>query len=836
MQRSLFAALFLAQCALAQATFPLTRTASEPATGGLVHSVDVQATDELAQQWSASFDGVLLPDGSVVDLDLQRIDHARLSFAFHVDGAPAGDLLDGLALSVWKGSVRGLAGSDVRLAFSHLGAHGWIHTGSQLVHLITRPAPGDDWDHADVLMTTEASLNALGTAHDGACSMLRPTRRAATPTFPSGGGPAYLGAGTCNLRECKVAIESDFQYFQRFNSVPAQASYTATLWAFISDRYETQASTILTFPYVGFYTSASDPWSSPDTGAGAGAMLGEFQAAWVGNIPGGARVGHFMSGAGLGGGVAWLGVLCDNTYNFAVSGNLDAGTPFPVQQSPANWDFMVCAHELGHNFSAPHTHDYCPPVDECSPSGYFGGCQTQQVCTNQGTLMSYCHLCGGGLANVMPSFHPVSAQDMTNAALACLPAYEGISANVPSVLAPFQANALSATISGVPLGAVRAYWRASPGMPWQLATLSTQGGGVWTGSLPPFACSDTPQWYYEFDEQSCGTIRFPSTAPASPLAAPVGAQSTSFSDNFETDLGWTPSVLGAVGGPWQRGVPVQDPYWGYAPLVDGDGSGSCWLTGNTMGNSDVDLGAVQLLSPPLDLSGSDLALEYLYYLRLSIANGVDMFKLEISPANGAGPWTEIARHTTSSNNWRSHVISGASIAALGVPLGANMRVRVTVNDGGGASIVEGGFDGFLVRKIVCQGPLGLSYCTAFQNSSGAPAQMAATGSTSLSANNLVLSAAPVPSSTFGLFLYGPQTAFINFGGAIKCVGGPTRRLPLTGSGGTTSLSHSVNLLTGPAAGVLVPGTTWYFQAWFRDTGFGNASTALSDGLRLTFGP
>ncbi|MBM3990767.1 MAG: hypothetical protein FJ298_07130 [Planctomycetes bacterium] len=840
---SFSAAILLCSTALpvhGQGSWPLELGGVQGTTGGLVWTVDHARVDELADLGQVGAMWVPLPDGSTVELALERMRIERHGFAFHVDGAPALGLLDGLSLSLWKGVVRGVAGSDVHVAFSHLGAQGWIDTGAQLVHLIARPAPGGDWWNSDVLMTSEASLTALtggsaSTSGFGACSMLRPPRASVAPVQTGNAAPAFLGSGSCTLRECKLAIESDVQYYQRFNNVAAQASYTATLWAFISDRYETQAATILTFPYVGFYTSGSDPWSTPDTGGDAGAMLGEFQAAWIGQLPAGARLGHFMSGANLGGGVAWLGVLCDSTYNFAVSGNLNAAVPFPVQLHPANWDFMVCAHELGHNFSAPHTHDYCPPVDECSPVGYFGACQTQQVCTNQGTLMSYCHLCSGGLGNVNPSFHPRSAQDMSAAALACLPEYQAISATPPNVLAPFQPTSQSVAISGTPLGQVRAFWRASPGMPWQLVNFAAQGGGTWTGSLPGFSCSDTPQWYYEFDEASCGTVRFPASAPATPLAAVVGSHVNAFADSFETDQGWIPVNVGATSGLWQRGVPVNDPNWTYAPQADGDGSGSCWLTGNVLGASDVDVGSVLLLSPPLDLRGNDVSLDYYFFLRLSIANGIDMLKLEVSPAGGLGPWVEIARHTSSAAAWRTHSIPVASIAALGVPISANMRVRFTANDSGAPSTVEAGLDGFRVGHVECNGPLGLSYCISIGNSSGAPARIFGDGSTSIAANDLVLTAAPVPSSTYGLFLYGSSPSFSNFGSGVKCVGNPTRRLPVV-SGNGSSLRHVVDSSAGSASGVLVPGTTWYFQAWFRDNGFGNAATMLSDGLRLTFVP
>ena len=74
----------------------------------------------------------------------------------------------------------------------------------------------------------------------------------------------------------------------------------------------------------------------------------------------------------------------------------------------------VITHELGHNAGTPHTHDFCPPLDRCAPSGNFGQCQTSQTCINNGTIMSYCHLCSGGMANMVLSFHPSCVTSITN--------------------------------------------------------------------------------------------------------------------------------------------------------------------------------------------------------------------------------------------------------------------------------------------------------------------------------------------------------------------------------------------------------------------------------------
>ena len=150
-----------------------------------------------------------------------------------------------------------------------------------------------------------------------------------------------------------------------------------------------------------------------------------------------------------------------------------------------------------------------------------------------------------------------------------------------------------------------------------------------------------------------------------------------------------------------------------------------------------------------------------------------------------------------------------------------------------ASGAEGGLDGFRVTTRTCQSGIGTRYCTALPNSTGAPAQISASGSASVVQNNLVAQAAPVPSNTSGMFLYGLQPSQTPFGNGIKCIASPIRRLPVTSSSGTT-LAQAVNVNAGSAAGVILAGTTWHFQGRFRDNAAGGSGTNLSDGLRITF--
>jgi len=141
---------------------------------------------------------------------------------------------------------------------------------------------------------------------------------------------------------------------------------------------------------------------------------------------------------------------------------------------------------------------------------------------------------------------------------------------------------------------------------------------------------------------------------------------------------------------------------------------------------------------------------------------------------------------------------------------------------------------------VAAGSLGDNHCIAAVNSTGSGAVIAATGSTSVSANDLLLRAEPVPAGQFGVFFYGPGQAQVAFGNGYRCVAGSgvgLFRLPITAASGGQVLTWAVDNTAAPGgAGQLTAGSTWNFQAWFRDPAAGGTAFNLSDGVELTFAP
>ena len=90
----------------------------------------------------------------------------------------------------------------------------------------------------------------------------------------------------------------------------------------------------------------------------------------------------------------------------------------------------------------------------------------------------------------------------------------------------------------------------------------------------------------------------------------------------------------------------------------------------------------------------------------------------------------------------------------------------------------------------------------------------------------------------GLFYYGQDQLQQPFGNGTRCVSGPqVFRLGVETADFFGLLSHSLDNTAPPGpTGQILAGSTWHFQAWFRDPAAGGAAFDLSDGYTVTFVP
>jgi hypothetical protein len=140
----------------------------------------------------------------------------------------------------------------------------------------------------------------------------------------------------------------------------------------------------------------------------------------------------------------------------------------------------------------------------------------------------------------------------------------------------------------------------------------------------------------------------------------------------------------------------------------------------------------------------------------------------------------------------------------------------------------------------CDGEIGDNYCIGAPNSTGAGAVMAPSGTTSVTANDVILVCLPVPTQQFGIFFYGSAQILAPFGNGYLCVGAGTTglfRLPPTATGTVGILNRPLDIANPPqASGQILSGATWFFQGWYRDPVAGGSFFNLSDAVEITFTP
>ncbi|MEZ6015519.1 MAG: hypothetical protein R3F49_10420 [Planctomycetota bacterium] len=143
------------------------------------------------------------------------------------------------------------------------------------------------------------------------------------------------------------------------------------------------------------------------------------------------------------------------------------------------------------------------------------------------------------------------------------------------------------------------------------------------------------------------------------------------------------------------------------------------------------------------------------------------------------------------------------------------------------------------------GTLGTLYCSpAVANSTGAPGAMSASGTVVAAANNLTIACEDLPNNSFGFFLTSrTQGAVGQPGGSqgVLCLSGSIGRYvgpgQIKNTGTTGAFDLALNLTQTPTPTGLVSvlaGDTWNFQAWYRDSVGGVATSNFTNGLSVLF--
>lgn len=340
--------------------------------------------------------------GERVDLLLDRVDVLSEGAELWVGTETGLERREWPEVVVLSGFVEGESDSLAYVAISEFGTNGFVEIRGEMTSLSTGPVvAGRDLVSS---LKTMALSDLDGATAAPACGF----EAGDVLLEPFGGQHSFEGdevlldgsEGTQGVgcRIAQIAIETDYEYTNRLfgGNTTASAAYAVSLIGAISEIYERDVDVSLSVPFVRVWGANNDPYTA------GGDPLDEVRDHWRASMGSVDRtLVHYLTGKQnmAYGGVAYLSTVCSTQWGYGVSGYLNGFFPYPLVDHSGNWDLVVAAHEMGHNFGTGHTHDsYTPVIDGCGNgncAGAFGG-----------TIMSYCHTCSGGIQNIVLNFHP----------------------------------------------------------------------------------------------------------------------------------------------------------------------------------------------------------------------------------------------------------------------------------------------------------------------------------------------------------------------------------------------------------------------------------------------
>ena len=275
-----------------------------------------------------SFDAL----GRRFDLELEP--NSRL-----VSVARQNPLFDGV--DIYRGELAGRPGSWARIVVSDGMPSGLFWDGNEMYAI---EAPGDSivQSNVSVIYRLADAQIAPGSMSCGSASM------ATTGSAAMDGLLGELGAisqAPGAISELEMGAIGDFEFTNSKGSDAAAATAITTRLNNVDGIFSQHVGVQINVTTIETFSAANDPFTDE---ADAGALLDEVST-YRSMTPAQNSNGltHLYTGRDLSGttvGVAWTGALCSNFFGAGLSEGNGSST----------FDSLIAAHEIGHNFGAPH--------------------------------------------------------------------------------------------------------------------------------------------------------------------------------------------------------------------------------------------------------------------------------------------------------------------------------------------------------------------------------------------------------------------------------------------------------------------------------------------------
>jgi len=762
-------------------------------------------------------------EGQVHTLALERRDVRSERFQVRVQGQDGAIFaVPAPAPTTYRGSLVAEPGSRVALTLVPTGARALVLRADGRALWLQPLRDLEPAAPAEAHVLVEQSDLVLPAGFCGALAEAAPAPRT----------EGALGPGSC-FRVAEVAFDCDHEYYlANGSSVAATVASIDAVMNAVDLVYAQQVMIGLELSDVLVRSSEPDPYTTSDPGG----LLDQFVSEWRANQGHVVRdMAHLATGREMDGaiiGLAYVGVVCSQDWGY---GETQFNLGFAGHVS-------VVAHEIGHNWNAPH----CLDADFCGIM--CGGCRLEFGPITTDVILAHrdsrgCLVATAGYADpVAPHvrdeelFVPgavtvdVLANDFDgNCDPLAIDAFDAASAQGGSVV-------LSPGTGGG--GRDELAYTPAPGFQGTDTFGYTVGDGAGeqgqgSVTLHVFDAEPDLALHYRFDETAGSTLIADSSASGlsgtyvgNPrLERPGAAPSSGTSVEFRSSLDRGTLADGSPLSGLRRAVSVA--LW----VNPDDVAGARRLFGNG--------GSWHFAIRDGDLVFATASKEY------------------VRPAGvPTGVWSHVAVVFDTSSDATLY-LDGVELGRVGgtQPAGPASDMWHLAAAGFGASLFDGRMDDLQVYDAAlgaddvrflydhpgvvlgdeCADPL--SYCSTSPNSVGPGATMAWTGTARVSFNDLGLVALGLPPGQFGIFFYGPNAVDLPFGEGHLCIGGGVYRLPVVLSDLLGIAIWELDVTAPPhESGRIEAGATWRFQHWYRDPAGGGAGFNLSDGLEVTFCP